>query len=66
VFETEPLPDDSPLKSADNIVLTPHAATATFACFHHMFRVSAHEIAACHKGEPFGHLLNPGYVSNRS
>lgn len=65
VFETEPLPDDSPLKAADNIVLTPHAATATFACFHHMIRTSAHEIASFHMGEPFGHLLNPGYAANR-
>jgi D-3-phosphoglycerate dehydrogenase len=29
VFETEPLPDDSPLRSAPNIVLTPHLGAST-------------------------------------
>ena len=29
VFETEPLPDDSPLRSAPNLILTPHLGAAT-------------------------------------
>jgi len=29
VFETEPLPADSPLHALDNVVLTPHAAGIT-------------------------------------
>lgn len=29
VFETEPLPDDSPLRSAPNLVLTPHLGAST-------------------------------------
>ena len=29
VFETEPLPADSPLRALENVVLTPHAAGIT-------------------------------------
>jgi D-3-phosphoglycerate dehydrogenase len=29
VFETEPLPDDSPLRSAPNLILTPHLGAST-------------------------------------
>ena len=30
VFEMEPLPDDSPLREAPNLVMTPHIGASTF------------------------------------
>lgn len=38
VFEMEPLPDDSPLREAPNLVMTPHIGASTFEAQHEVSR----------------------------
>ena len=62
VFEQEPLPAGSPLLDVENILLTPHSATANQKCFHTVLGIGAKAVADFHSGrEPF-HLLNPEYL----
>jgi D-3-phosphoglycerate dehydrogenase / 2-oxoglutarate reductase len=46
VFETEPLPDDSPLRSAPNLVLTPHLGASTEEAQERVAEEIAHAIRA--------------------
>ncbi|MFK7743040.1 MAG: phosphoglycerate dehydrogenase [Planctomycetota bacterium] len=44
VFESEPLPDDSPLRSLDNVVLTPHLGASTVEAKRNVSRDMARQI----------------------
>ena len=50
VFQTEPLPADSPLWSFDNITITPHVAAVSDA--QALARQIADQIEAFERGEP--------------
>ncbi len=52
VAPTEPIPDDSPLLRAKNLVLTPHMAWATQDARKRLMRTTADNIAAFLAGQP--------------
>lgn len=52
VFETEPLPADSPLRSAPNLLLTPHAAWYSDAAIVKLQELVAGDITRLLKGQP--------------
>ncbi len=52
VFATEPLPDDSPLWSMENVIVTPHMAGYTWDYADELCKVFAVNLAAYVAGEP--------------
>jgi len=52
VFESEPLPPDSPLLHLDNLTLTPHRAAMAVDCFEPTVRRMFDNIARVSRGEP--------------
>ncbi len=52
VFATEPLPDDSPLWTMDNVIVTPHMAGYTWDYADELCAVFATNLAAYVAGEP--------------
>ncbi|MDX3974872.1 C-terminal binding protein [Shinella sp.] len=52
VFEVEPLPADSPLRKAPNLILTPHAAWYSSAAIEALQRLVADDIRAHLAGRP--------------
>lgn len=56
VFETEPLPLESPLWSMDKVVITPHAAAASDVAA--LFRHVAGQIERLESGKPLEHLVD--------
>ena len=46
VYDQEPLPLDSPFRQLDNVVLTPHVASATTQCYERMGAIVTDEVAA--------------------
>ena len=52
VFATEPLPDDSPLWSMENVIVTPHMAGYTWDYPDELCKVFAANLAAYVAGEP--------------
>lgn len=61
VFETEPLPGDSPLFSAPNLVLTPHIGSASVATRERMADLSVENLLAGLEGRPMPHCANPEF-----
>jgi glyoxylate reductase len=59
VFETEPLPPDSPLLGMDNVVLTPHIGSASVETRTAMAVLAARNLVAALKGEAPPNLVNP-------
>ncbi|NLP47447.1 MAG: hydroxyacid dehydrogenase [Clostridiales bacterium] len=51
VFETEPLPQSSPLRSLENIVLTPHVGGVTRDSFYTMMREAMANISLFEQGQ---------------
>jgi D-3-phosphoglycerate dehydrogenase len=51
VFEVEPLPADSPLRRAPNLILTPHAAWYSDTAIHRLQALVAEDIARALRGE---------------
>ena len=51
VFETEPLPGDSPLLEFDNVVLSPHNAALSYETNYNSSLISARSIIAVSRGE---------------
>lgn len=51
VFETEPLPDTSPLWESDNVIVTPHAAGATRRYCEHVASIVAENVRLVGAGE---------------
>jgi phosphoglycerate dehydrogenase-like enzyme len=60
VFETEPLPADSPLRKLDNVILSPHNAGEPDGLFFHKrrFQFFAANVARVLKGKPPRNALN--------
>lgn len=52
VFATEPLPRDSPLLQAPNLVLTPHLAGAALDVVRHHTQMICDDVERWHRGEP--------------
>jgi phosphoglycerate dehydrogenase-like enzyme len=60
VFEQEPLPADSPLRTLPNVVLTPHAAGVDIRSLGDMARSAAEAVADLSQGRfPLEKLVNP-------
>jgi phosphoglycerate dehydrogenase-like enzyme len=51
VFDAEPLPADHPFRKLDNVIVTPHVASATRNCHHRQGATSVDEIERFLKGE---------------
>lgn len=66
VFETEPLPKDSPLRQLENVVLVPHIGSAPGA-LRHMLEVSVENVLRVAKGQPPLRIQTPGtyYTSTK-
>ncbi len=58
VADTEPLPADHPLRSLDNVVLTPHLGYVTEETYREFFPQTVEDIAAWMSGSPI-RLLDP-------
>jgi len=59
VFETEPLPADSPLLSMPNVVALPHIGSATHETRHAMARCAADNLLAALDGTLTRNVVNP-------
>jgi D-3-phosphoglycerate dehydrogenase len=55
VFETEPLPRESPLLSAPNLLLTPHLAGAAYDVVRRHTEMLCADVERWHRGEPLRH-----------
>ena len=58
VFATEPLPDDSPLWSMENVIVTPHVAGYTWDYPDELCKVFAANLARYSRGEPLHHVVD--------
>jgi phosphoglycerate dehydrogenase-like enzyme len=56
VYDREPLPADSPLRSAPRLVATPHLGYVTEATYEVFFRGAVEDVAAWMRGEPIRQL----------
>jgi D-3-phosphoglycerate dehydrogenase len=65
VFDVEPLPADHPLRSAPNVVTTPHLAGASRAVAERASRIVAEEAVRWRRGEPPRHCANPDVLAVR-
>lgn len=52
VFETEPLPDSSPLRAAPNLLLSPHAAWYSETSIGRLQKLAADEVTRFFNGDP--------------
>jgi D-3-phosphoglycerate dehydrogenase len=59
VFETEPLPADSPLRQLDNVILHPHAAWYSEEAFADLQERVAQDVVLFFKGQRPRGLVNP-------
>ena len=58
VYDREPLPDDSPLRRLDNIVLTPHLGYASQEAMRIYYEDTVEAVAAFLDGKPI-RVVNP-------
>ena len=63
VTDPEPIPFDDPLLSLDNLLITPHIASASRQTVRRMGQMSADNIIAALKGEPMPGCVNPDAVN---
>ena len=59
VTEPEPLPGDSPLLSLENLIVTPHIASASVVTRGKMARMASDNLLAGLRGERLPHCVNP-------
>lgn len=59
VTEPEPIPLDSPLLTLDNLIITPHIASASIATRNKMATMAAANLIAGLKGERLPYCVNP-------
>lgn len=62
VYATEPLPHDSPLRTLDNVILTPHAAWYSATALPRLQRGAARNVADFLRGKPVRDVLNGVHV----
>ena len=58
VFATEPLPDDSPLWSMENVIVTPHMAGYTRDCANELCELFAANLASYGAHEPLRNVID--------
>jgi D-3-phosphoglycerate dehydrogenase len=58
VFEREPLPDDSPLRRSDRILLSSHAAATTSQAMSRIFSLVSDNVRRAVAGEPVRSVVN--------
>lgn len=61
VFATEPLPADSPLWSAPNLLITPHVGGASSAMWPRAHRVVREQLERFAAGEPLANVMSGDY-----
>lgn len=66
VFDPEPLPPDSPLRSLPNVFLSPHVAWYAPNTLHRYFDLAAREVERFFRGEPLQYELTPRMVAIRN
>jgi phosphoglycerate dehydrogenase-like enzyme len=59
VYDLEPLPPVHPLRSLDNVVLSPHMGYATHEAFHLLFSQAVENVDLFLKGRRPNRTLNP-------
>jgi glyoxylate reductase len=59
VFAREPLPEQSPLRTAPNLVLAPHIGSATLRTRERMADLAVANLEAALTGQPMPHCANP-------
>ena len=59
VYETEPIPDNTPLLELDNLVITPHIASASVKTREKIAIMAAENLLAGLKGQPLPYCVNP-------
>ncbi len=64
VTDPEPLPKDSPLLTLENLVITPHIASASRPTREHMAVMAAENLLAGIKSEMFPNCVNPEVFRN--
>jgi glyoxylate reductase len=64
VFENEPLPTASPLRSAPNLILAPHIGSASIATRSRMADLSVENLLAGLRGRPMPACANPEVERN--
>ena len=64
VFETEPLPASSPLRSLPNVLLTPHAAWYSPASLAELPVRAARQVVDFLAGLPVPSIVNPAYLDH--
>jgi len=64
VFETEPLPDGSALRSLPNVLLTPHAAWYSAASLAELPVRAAQQVVDFLAGVPVPSIVNPAYLDH--
>ena len=65
VTEPEPLPSDSPLLTLDNLVITPHIASASITARDNMSWMATQNLIAGLKGERLPNCVNPQVYSEK-
>jgi phosphoglycerate dehydrogenase-like enzyme len=65
VYDSEPLPDDSPLRSVDRLLLSPHAAGATSQAQVRLIETIVANIGRAVAGEPVVNVVNGPPVAIR-
>ncbi|MEM2074107.1 MAG: NAD(P)-dependent oxidoreductase, partial [Nitrososphaeria archaeon] len=65
VTEPEPLPENSPLLTMENVILTPHIASSTKEAVYETFRAAVENIIRYLKGEIPYWVVNPETVCRR-
>ncbi|MBL8817306.1 MAG: hydroxyacid dehydrogenase [Planctomyces sp.] len=58
VFEREPMNIDNPLRNLENVVLTDHIASHTWAGHHRLYEMAVHHVLQALRGEKPDQLLN--------
>ncbi|MBV8445790.1 MAG: 2-hydroxyacid dehydrogenase [Candidatus Dormibacteraeota bacterium] len=61
VTDPEPLPDDHPLWSAPNVLITPHIGGAVTRVFERGWRFAGEQVRRYMNGEPLGNVVSDGY-----
>jgi phosphoglycerate dehydrogenase-like enzyme len=63
VFETEPLPPDSPLTHMENVILSSHSIAWTEELFRDMGRIDCEGALAVWRGQPPPNVVNPDVLA---
>lgn len=66
VTEPEPLPANHPLLTLENVIVTPHIASASVATRTRMALMAAGNLIAGLKGDPLPHAVNPEVRKNNN